>query len=250
VQLDEKWAFVAKKEQRVAADDPEAAAQGEQWDHVAFDAEHRLVVSVVVGKRTEEHARLLVEDLHARTGGRLLRLLTSDEHPAYATAILEVYGVVEQPPRTGQPGRPPGPRVVAPEELRYATVHKTREQGRVVEVEARVVFGTQRGVGQALAASSVSTAVNTSLVERHNATDRHRAARKGRKTYRFSKDWDLHAAATYLSYYSYNFCWPVRTLRQRGASGRWQERTPAMAAGLTDHVWSYEEWFTYPAVQR
>ena len=53
-----------------------------------------------------------------------------------------------------------------------------------------------------------------------------------------------------FSYFSYNFCWPVRTLRQRGADGRRAERTPAMAAGLTDHVWSLSEWLTYPAVQR
>ncbi len=50
--------------------------------------------------------------------------------------------------------------------------------------------------------------------------------------------------------YSYNFCWPVRTLRQRGPDGSWQPRTPAMAAGLTDHVWPLDEWITMPAVQR
>lgn len=51
---------------------------------------------------------------------------------------------------------------------------------------------------------------------------------------------------------SYNFCWPVRTLRVKGEGGRWRKRTPAMAAGLADHVWSLSEWVTYPArpVQR
>ena len=139
---------------------------------------------------------------------------------------------------------------MAPETLHYATVHKTRENNRVVQVEARVVYGTEEGVRQALERSSASPSVNTSFVERHNGTDRHRNARKGRKTYRFSKDWGVHAAATHLSYFSYNFCWPVRTLRQRGADGRWESRTPAMAAGLADHAWSYQEWFAYPAVQR
>jgi hypothetical protein len=46
-----------------------------------------------------------------------------------------------------------------------------------------------------------------------------------------------------------NFCWPVRTLRVKDAAGAWQQRTPAMAAGLADHVWSLEEWLTLPAVQ-
>jgi len=205
---------------------------------------------VVVGKRTEEHTRLLVEDFYARTEGRPMNLMTSDEHAPYATVILEVYGVQEAPPRTGKPGRPAGTRTVAPESLLYATVHKTREKNRVVQVEARVVYGTAAGVQQPLERSSASPAVNTSFVERHNGTDRHRNARKGRKTYQFSKDWAVHEAATQLSYGSYNFCWPVRTLRQRDADGRWQLRTPAMAAGLADHVWKYDEWFTYPAVQR
>ena len=245
--FDEKWSFVFKKEKHTA---PEEVEHGDQWDHVAFDPEHRLVVSAVVGKRTEEHTRLLVEDFYERTEGRPMNLMTSDEHAPYASAILEVYGVQVVPPRTGKPGRPAGPRTVPPEELQYATVHKTRENNRVARVEARVVYGTEEGVRQALAESSVSPSVNTSFVERHNGTDRHRNARKGRKTYRFSNDWGVHAAMTSLSYFSYNFCWPVRTLRQRARSRRWQERTPAMAACLADHVWSYKEWFTYPAVQR
>jgi IS1 family transposase len=250
VQFDEKWSFVTKKEKHTDPEDPAAPAQGDQWDHVALDPEHRLVVSVVVGKRTEEHTRLLVEDFYARTEGRPMNLMTSDEHAPYAAVILEVYGEEVVPPRTGKPGRPAGPRTVPPEDLQYATVHKTRENNRVVQVEARVVYGTEAGVQQALERSSVSPSVNTSFVERHNGTDRHRNARKGRKTYRFSKDWGVHAAMTHLSYFSYTFCWPVRTLRQRGSTGRWESRTPAMAAGLADHAWKYDEWFTYPAVQR
>jgi len=70
------------------------------------------------------------------------------------------------------------------------------------------------------------------------------------KTYRFSKDPDVHDAATYFSIYSYNFCWPVRTLPQRNDDGHCHPRTPAMAAGLTDHVWSLSEWTTMPRVQR
>jgi hypothetical protein len=54
---------------------------------------------------------------------------------------------------------------------------------------------------------------------------------------------------TYLTLYGYNFCWCVRTLRVKDEEGRWQERTPALAAGLTDHVWTWREWFTRPAVQ-
>ncbi|HMB04678.1 MAG TPA: hypothetical protein VKP69_13170, partial [Isosphaeraceae bacterium] len=88
------------------------------------------------------------------------------------------------------------------------------------------------------------------FVERHNGTDRHQNSRKHRKTYGFSKDIEVHHAASYFIGYSYNFCWCGRTLRVRGEDGSWQQRTPAMAAGLTGHVWSLWEGITYPARPR
>jgi hypothetical protein len=136
-----------------------------------------------------------------------------------------------------------------PEGVVYATVHKHREKGRVVAVEPRLVCGSEDELEEALDESSASSVVNTSFVERQSATDRHRNARTERKTYRFSKDWQVHEAMTYLTLYSYNVCWCVRTLRVRDEEGRWRERTPALAAGLTDHFWTWREWFTRPAVQ-
>jgi IS1 family transposase len=250
VQFDEKWAFVGKKEKNCDPNDPDDAQQGDNWDHVAFDPEHRLVVSVVPGKRTSENVRTLVRDFQKRTEGRLMNLITTDEYPVYETELLEAYGETVVPPRTGKVGRPALPYKVVPEGLNYATVHKTRKNGRVVRVEPRVIFGTLIAVMAALAASLVSTVVNTAFVERNNGTDRNRNGRKVRKTYCFSKDWQVHEAVTYFTMYSYNFCWPVRTLRVKGPDGAWIPRTPAMVAGLTDHVWSLPEWLTYPAVQR
>lgn len=241
---------MGKKEKHCDRDDPADDFQGDHWDHVAFDPEHRLVVSVVTGRRSEDHTRLLVEDFHRRTEGRIPDLLTSDEYPAYAAAILEVYGEEIQPPRQGARGRLPKPRRVLPDELVYATVHKTREGNRVVAVEERLIFGTAAGLQAALDGSAVSGRVNTFFIERQNGTDRNRNARKVRKSYCFSKDWDVHAAVTYFTMYSYNFCWPVRTLRERGEEGPWQQRTPAMAAGLADHIWTLKEWLSLPAVQR
>jgi hypothetical protein len=176
--------------------------------------------------------------------------MTSDEYPAYATAIEEVFSEpVPAPPRR-RPGRP---RVVPerrlPDEVIYATVHKHRENNHVIAVEARQVFGSAEGLEDLLGESAASQRVNTSFVERQNATDRHRNARKGRKTYRFSKDWQVHEAMTDLTLYGYNFCWRVRTLRVKDEQGRWQERSPALAAGLTDHVWTWAEWFNRPAIQ-
>ena len=113
------------------------------------------------------------------------------------------------------------------------------------EVTTLVVFGAAAALAM-LAGGEVST----SYLERQHAADRHRNARKGRKTYRFSKDYEAHVASTYFSLYSYNFCWPVRTLRQEVGPRRYRRRSPAMAAGLTDHVWSLKEWLSFPAFRR
>jgi IS1 family transposase len=207
-----------------------------------------LVVSVVVGKRTEAHARQVVYEFRERTDGRPINLLASDEYPAYAAAIQELYAESELATgaATGAAEAAAGPRL--PEWLVYATVHKVREQDRVVRVEARVVFGTLLQLAAALLWSLVSWCVNTAFVERYHGTDRGRNSRKARKTYRFSKDWGVHAAMTYFTMYSYNFCWPVRTLRERDADDKLgPQRTPAMAAGLADHVWSLEEWLLFPS---
>jgi IS1 family transposase len=250
VQFDEKWAFVGKKEKHCDPDNLDDAQQGDNWDHVAFDPEHRLVVSVIPGKRTSENTRRLIEDFKERTHGRIMNLMTSDEYPPYETEILEAYGRTVVPRRTRKPGRPALPYKVPPPKLTYATVHKTRVKGRVVNIDYRAIFGTMVALMAALAASAVSTAVNTAFVERHNGTDRNRNGRKVRKTYCFSKDWQVHEAVTYFTMFSYNFCWPVRTLRTQSPDGHWQQRTAAMAAKLTDHVWTLSEWLTHPAVQR
>ena len=249
VQFDEKWAFVGKKKKNCDDTDPADSQQGDNWDHVAYDPENRLVVSVVPGKRTAKNVEKLVDDFKKRTDGRIMNLITSDEYKPYKKAILKAYGKKIVSPSTGKPGRPKGSGIIPAKDLKYATVHKTRRKGRVVKIELRVVFGSKSDIQAAIEASAVSKTINTAFIERHNGTDRNRNARKVRKSYCFSKDWDIHNAMTFFTMYSYNFCWPVRTLRIQDRNDRWHSRTPAMVAGLTDHVWSLHEWLTYPAVQ-
>lgn len=205
-----------------------------------MDPEHRLVLSVLIGKRTEENATQLVHELYERTEGRFINLISSDEHSAYATAIAKVYAEPEVVPT----GKPASERLS--EELVYATVHKVREKNRVVKVETRLVFGTLLKLTAALV-WSVLAFVNTVFIERSNGTDRHRNSRKVRKSYRFAKDWGVHAAMTYFTLYSSNYCNSVRTLRVEVAPKQYQQRSPAMAAALTDHVWSLEEWLLFPS---
>ena len=190
---------MAKKEKNCNPADPADDRKGDTWDFVALAPENRLVVSVVPGERTAANAAAVVEDFKRRTGGRVRNWITSDGDSAYEPAILEAYGETVTPPRTGKRGRRKAPYKVPPKDLNDAVVEQTREKGRVVKIVTRVVFGTIAAVTAALGMSSVSNAVNTSFVERQNGTDRHRNARKARKTYRFSKDWRFHEAVTYLT---------------------------------------------------
>jgi hypothetical protein len=133
--------------------------------------------------------------------------------------------------------------------LVYATVRKERKKGRVVSIRRSIVLGDEPTVEALLKASVCSRTINTSFVERRHGTDRGQNARKSRRSYRFSKDWEVHVAMSYFTAYRSNFCWPVRTLRTKAEDGRWQQRTPAMAAGLADHVWTLEEWINFPSIQ-
>jgi hypothetical protein len=136
-----------------------------------------------------------------------------------------------------------------PDGVIYAAVHTHRGDNRVMAAEARPVLGSPEGLGDVLGRSAVSHRVNTAFVGRQNATDRGRDVREARETYRFSKDWQAHEAMTDLTPYSDNFRWCVPTLRVRDENGRWRERSPAPAAGLTDHASTWREWFSRPAVQ-
>ena len=249
VQLDEAWSFVAKKQANCDPTDPADDHKGDWWDHVAYDPEHKLVLAVVPGARVLENVEEVVAEVKDRTGEPPPALMTSDEYAAYETVIATTFSEVVPPASAGPGRRPLVPERRPDPDLTYATVHKEREKDRVVAVHRRVVLGSQEAVDQALKASVCSRTINTSFVERQHATDRGRNARKARKTYKFSKDWRVHAAMTSYTMSSSNFCWAVRTLRQRREDGRWQHRTPAMAAGLADHEWSLREWLTFPTVQ-
>ena len=206
---------------------------------------------MVCGKRSATRIRTLLLQVKTQLQDRVPRLVTSDEFSSYATVLPQIWPrvpVARRDRRCTRRVRMCDAPAQPDPALNYATVCKQRKDGRVVSVRTTVVFGTRRSVANALRRSRVSRRVNTSFIERHNGTDRHRNARKARRTYRFSKDWLTHEAVGYFAYYTYNFCWCVRTLATRPVrtSGKRNPRTPAMAAGLTDHVWSLQEWLARP----
>jgi IS1 family transposase len=252
VQFDEMWSFVGKKEKNCDPANPDDDHKGDWWDHVAFDPEHKLVLAVVPGARVTESVEEVVGEVKARLDEQPPALMTSDEYPVYETVIGQAFSQpVVRPQEPSRPGRRPLllERCLDPA-VAYATVRKERQNNRVVAVDRTVVLGRQRAVDAALKSSVCSRTINTSFVERQHGTARCQNARQSRRTYRFSKDWEVHEAMSYFTRYRYNFCWPVRTLRVRDAENRWQSRTPAMSAGLSDHIWTLEEWLSFPTVQR
>jgi len=244
LQLDEKWAFVFKKQKHCDLENLAEHHQGDCWDHLAYAPEHRLVLGLVSGKRSGSCVLKLLKRTKEQLAGRTPRLIMTDAFGPYFTAIELVFGNPPRPRPSGQGRkRPPDP---PPPQVNHVTVCKQHKDGRVVKVETKAALGTAESVARALEASTVSTVGNVAFLERHNATDRHRNARKARKTYCFSKDWDIHTAVSCFVLFCYNFCWCVRTLSVKTTDGRRQRRTPAMAAELTDHIWSLQEWLERP----
>jgi IS1 family transposase len=230
VQLDEKWSFVTKKQKHCRDGEDR---QGDCWDHVALDAESRLVLSAVVGKRTEANATQVVHEMCERTAGRPLNLITTDEYPAYAPALAAVYA---EPVPPGE-AVPEAERL--PDWLVYATVPKVRENNRVVKVEARLVLGTLVNLAAALV-WTVLGCVSTVAIERSNGGDRQRNSRKVRKTYRFSKDWEVHRAMSFFTLSGANFCGAVRTLREEIIpKKRYRQR-----------MWALKEWLLFSSTRR
>ena len=215
-----------------------------------IDPDTKLVVSLVVGRRNADTVVRVFTDFYGRTDGYLPELICTDEYAVYRTVILDTYGVLRcelelTPEEDAQfsPGE-----FFFPQEITYATVHKEKEGGRVREVTGRLVLGSQEQLEQTLGQSGRSGTVNTSFVERYHGTHRHFNARKKRKAYTFSKELSFHEACTWLVVTWYNVGWCVRTLRQKVQEHppRYHYRTPAMAAGLADHVWTMAELLCHP----
>ncbi len=178
---------VSWKKKEKACTDEEKEDHGDQWDHTVVDAESKAVISMVCGKRTKENTEELIQDFASRCNdGNPPELFSTDDYSCYQDALLHAYGKWALPERTGNPGRPKEPFQTEPD-MQYVTVKKKRKGGRVVSVDIKQVYGTGDALKAVLGSSSVSDAVNTSFVERHNGTDRHLNARKARKTLDFQR---------------------------------------------------------------
>lgn len=158
--------------------------------------------------------------------------IASDGNDSYPEAMLETWG--KTPEYAGR-GRPPAQKQPQPG-WRCLQVTKHRSGSRISRITCRVVYGDPNEVPDFMG-------LNTAYVERTNLTSRQMNGRMVRKTLSFSKEEEMLQASCALEDAVYNLMRPVKTLRieVNDDGRRWEPRTPAMAAGLTDHVWTIEE---------
>lgn len=206
-----------------------------------------MLVGIVIGRHTQESADLLIEKVYSASDGTI-PLFTSDELPHYKEALLKRYGILEMTPREPHKrGRPRKARLVPHPDLDYAQVVKHRRKGRVVKVETSVIFGDPKRIAYRLANSPVSNQINIAFVERNNLTLRQSSKRLARKSTGFSKNKKRLGFQLSLAVVYYHFVKVHSSLRLRAeVSGKRRlNRTPAMAAGITDRIWTMKELLGY-----
>jgi IS1 family transposase len=251
VQLDELFALLSAVKDGTVSE-AEAIARLErspQWVWVALDPESKLVLAIDVGDRTLAMAQRLVHQVAQVLAPDCAPLFLTDGFREYLTALLTHYGHWVHPPRRQATGPAPKPRWMPLPRLLYAQVIKTVRRRRLVRVSHRVMFGTLEAVNAVLA--PLGWQINTAFVERINLSIRQHVAAVGRRVSTLCKGEDGLRQQLSLYHVYYNFCLPHASLRVplpqplptngTGSAKQWRPCTPAMAAELTDHVWTLRE---------
>jgi IS1 family transposase len=251
VQMDELFALLsAVKEGEVTeAEAIKRLSRSPHWVWVAMDPVCKLILAVDVGDRILAMAQRLVHQVTQVLAPECAPLFLTDGFHEYLTALVTHYGEWIQPERRQAKGPKPKPRWMPRPQLLYAQVVKSYRRRRLTGVTHRVVFGARETIESILAKRGWT--INTSLIERLNLEFRQHVAAIGRRVNTLCK----HEAglrqqlALFQTYHNFvlphaSLRWPLPELdpiSETGSIKRWQPRTPAMAAGLTDHVWSLRE---------
>jgi IS1 family transposase len=255
LQLDELYAVLRDLKAGVLSEDEamQRLERSPSWVWTAMDPDSKLLLVIDVGMRTLAMAQRVVHQVVERLAPGCVPLCLTDGLKDYGTAFLTHFGQWMHPARRRDKGPLPKPRWVPVPELLDAQGVKSYRRRRIVGVTYRVVFGTMERVQQVL--SACGRKMNTAFVERLNLDIRQRVAAVGRRvnTLCQGEDGIRQQLTVYHAYY--NFCLPHSSLRQplpvpevtngNGSAKLWRPCTPAMAAGLTDHVWSLKEVLCY-----
>jgi IS1 family transposase len=207
VQCDEIWSFCYSKEKNVAPEDKGVLGHGDAYTWTAIDADTKLAISWLVGRRDYEYAEAFIGDLASRLADRIQ--LTTDGHGPYIPAVEKVFGGA----------------------IDYAMLVKIYEGQGQQDQRRYSPAGFVKADKRRIAGNPDVSEVSTSYVERQNLTMRMGMRRFTRLTNGFSKKIENLAHAVALHFMYYNFGRIHKALRV----------TPAMEAGIADHVWSLEE---------
>jgi IS1 family transposase len=248
LQLDELYAVLrARKAGEISEDAAiKRLDRVPSWVWTAMDPTSKLLVVIDVGSRTLAMAQCVVHQVTRVLAPGCVPLFLTDGLKEYATAVLSHFGYWMHPERRQDKGPRPKPRWMPLPALRYAQVVKSYRRRRIVGVKHRVVFGTQLAVEQVLTACGWT--INTAFVERLNLDLRQRVAAIGRRVNTLCQGEEGLRDQLVLFQTYHNFVLPHASLRQplqvpaatngSGSAKVWRPCTPAMAAGLTDHVWT------------
>ena len=255
VQMDELFALLsAVKDGEISERQAlKCLSRSPQWVWVAMDPVCKLILAVDVGERVLAMAQRLLHQVTQVLAPDCTPLFLTDGLRDYLTALVTHYGQWSQPERRLAKGPWPKPRWMPKPQLLYAQVVKRYRRRRLVGVTHRVIFGAAETIESILAQRGWK--INSAFIERLNLDFRQHVAAIGRRVNTLCKhEAGLRQQLTLFHTY-HNFVLPHASLRlplpelepilETGTTKRWQPRTPAMAAGLTDHVWSLREVLLY-----
>jgi IS1 family transposase len=214
-----------------------------QWEAEVIDPVSKFVVSHVQGQRDEALIRRLLGDSAKRLAHRHRLVLFTDGQASSASLFPEIFGQAYRPSRQGDRRRFPELRYRIPRKLAHAQIVKRREGQRVVKVALRYAHGSMRCVQRVLEQLGYTTP-NTSAIERRNGSARRMNAHPVWRSLAFSRRDDSKVALGWWGLTVYNWSRPHRSLRLPLAQPhdkKFEPRTPAMALGLADHLWSIRD---------
>jgi IS1 family transposase/transposase-like protein len=264
VQMDELYALLGGMkvvEDEGEEEDKEGVQRSRlhSWLWSGIDPESKLLLAVEVGDRTLDMAQRLVHWIAETLAPGVIPLFETDQLASYEKAILGHWGEWIEPDKVdrtdGQNEKEHSekPRWMPQARPQYAQVVKERSRKRIVGVTHRIVYGTKEAVSQVLA--RVGQKINTAFIERLNRTFRAHIPGLNRREENLSKTNEGLKYRAFLFWGYYNFCLPHISLRERllqpiptkgtGSPKKWKQRTPAMTAGLTDHIWEVQEMLLF-----
>jgi IS1 family transposase len=251
VQMDDLFALLsAVKDGEVSQRQAlKGLSRSPHWVWVAMDPVCKLILAVDVGDRTLAMAQRLVHQVRQVLAPHCAPLFLTDGFREYLTALVTHYGQWIHPECRQAKGPRPKPRWMPLPRLLYAQVVKSYRRRRLVGVKHHVIFGAAQTIESILAKRGWK--INSAFIERLNLDFRQHVAAIGRRVNTLCKHEAGLRQQLAIFHAYHNFVWPHASLRlplpefetisKTGALKRWQLRTPAMAAGLTNRLWSLRD---------